>query len=192
VPTVLPGVVILIALAIGVAWVLRVRGRAVLRIPAAVTLVALVAVFLSQSVPVRRHDEWKGSFALTQQLADLSGSKSGIFVWEPQREQGCCAGPTALFATPLWLVHDGLSASLPLDHSTRNAILATYAKHFPGRPVFVVGDTPDLPDGIDPATVQPVLTRHLELPMWDESDTERPAGAHQVPIDIAVWRVRGT
>ncbi|MDT7538178.1 MAG: hypothetical protein QOI82_1763 [Actinomycetota bacterium] len=192
VPTVLPGIVMLMALAIACAWVVRVRGRAVLRGPAVLALGGLVAVFLSQSLPVRRHDEWKGSFAVTQQLADLSGDKSGLYLWEPQGEQGCCAGPTALFATPVWLVHDGLSALLPGDHGRRAEIIALYAKHFPGRPVFIVGDTPDLPDGVDPSTVEPILTRHLELPMWDESDTSRPAGSHQVPVDIAVWHVRGT
>ena len=192
VPSVLPGIVILMALAIACAWVIRVRGRAVLRVPALIVLVGLVAVFLSQSLPVRRHDEWKGSFALTQQIADLSGDRSGLYLWEPQGEQGCCAGPTALFATPVWLVHDGLSALLPLDHARRNEILTAYAKRFPDKPLFVVGDTADLPEGIDPATVEPVLTRHVELPMWDESDTQRPAGAHQVPVDIAVWHVRGT
>ena len=160
--------------------------------PAAVALAGLVAVFLSQSLPLRSHDEWKGSFALTQQIADLSGDRSGIYLWEPQSEQGCCAGPTALFATPVWLVHDRLSALLPLDHAMRAGILAEYAAHFPGRPLFVVGDTPDLPEGVDPDTVEPVLTRHVELPMWDESDTQRPAGSHQVPVDIAVWHVTGT
>jgi hypothetical protein len=194
VPTVLPGIVMLIALAIACAWVIRMRGRALLRVPAVLALVGLVAVFLSQSLPVRRHDEWKGSFALTQQIADLSGSRNGIYLWEPLKEQGCCAGPTALFATPVWLVHDGLSALLPGDpnHARRQQIIASYAKYFRGRPLFIVGDTPDLPDGIDPATVEPVLVRHVELPMWDESDTARPAGAHQVPVDIAVWHVRGT
>jgi hypothetical protein len=192
VPTVLPGIVVLIAVAIACGWVVRLRGRAVLRIPAGFALVGLLVVFLSQSLPVRRHDEWKGSFAVTKQIADLSGGRSGIYMWEPQRDQGCCAGPTALFATPVWLVHDGLSGLLPLDPAMRAGILAEYAKHFPGRPLFVVGDTPDLPAGVDPATVEPVLTRHVQLPMWDESDTQRPAGSHQVSIDIAVWHVTGT
>jgi hypothetical protein len=97
-----------------------------------------------------------------------------------------------LFATPVWLVHDGLSALLPLDPLRRGEILKAYAEHFPDRPLFVVGDTPDLPEGVDPALVEPVLTRHIDLPMWDESDTKRPAGAHEVPVDIAVWHVRGT
>ncbi|MDT7570386.1 MAG: hypothetical protein QOE05_560 [Actinomycetota bacterium] len=194
VPTVLPGFVILMALALACAWVIRVRGRAVLRGPALLALAGLVAVFLSQSVPLRRHDEWKGSFAVTQQIADLSGDRSGIYLWEPQDDQGCCAGPTALFATPVWLVHDKLSALLPAgkNRGRRQEIIAAYAKQFPGRPIFVVADDPELPDNIDPASVEPVFVRHLELPMWDESDTQRPAGAHQVPVDIAVWHVRGT
>jgi hypothetical protein len=190
VPTVLPGVVVLMALAIGVAWVVRVRGRALLRIPAALTLAALVAVFLSQSLPLRRHDEWKGSFALTQAISDLSPGTRGVYLWEPQ--QGCCAGPTQLLATPLWLAHDELSILLPVDPNARAQIIALYAKHFAGEPVFIVGDTPDLPTGIDPATVDPVMSKHVELPMWDESDTVRPAKAHQVPVDVAVWRVHGT
>jgi hypothetical protein len=192
VPTVLPGVVVLIALAIAIGWVVRVRGRAVLRLPAALALAGLLAVFLSQSLPLRKHDEWKGSFALSQQIADLSGNTNGVYLWEPQGEQGCCAGPTALFATPVWLVHNDLSALLPVDHAQRMTILRLYAQHFPGRPLFVVGDTPDLPDGVDPAAVQAVLTEHVQLPMWDESDTARPSGSHQVPVDIAVWRLRGT
>ncbi|MCU1589045.1 MAG: hypothetical protein JWP11_301 [Frankiales bacterium] len=192
VPTVLPGIVMLMALAIAVAWVARIRGRHLLRIPAVLAAVALVAVFLSQSLPLRGHDEWKGSFALTQQISDLSGGSAGIYLWEPQGEQGCCAGPTALFATPLWLQHDKLSALLPVDHNARMGILQLYAKKFPGRPIFVVGDQPEVPEGVDPATVQPVMTKQVELPMWDESDTRRPAAAHQVQVDIAVWRVRGT
>jgi hypothetical protein len=190
VPTVLPGVVVLIALAIGVAWVVRIRGRALLRIPAALTAVGLVAVFLSQSIPVRRHDEWKGSFALAQSISDLSPGTRGVYLWEPQ--QGCCAGPTQLFATPLWLAYDELSILLPVDPNARAQIISLYAKHFAGEPVFIVGDTPDLPSGIDPATVDPVMSKHVELPMWDESDTVRPAKAHEVPVDVAVWRVHGT
>ena len=190
VPTVLPGVVILVALAIAVGWVLLVRGRALLRIPAALALVGLVAFFLSESLPLRGHDEWKGSFAVTQQLSDLSPGAQGIYLWEPQ--QGCCTGPTQLFATPLWLAHNELSALLPIDPAMRASIIAGYAKHFTGQPIFVVGDKPELPQGIDPASVQPVLTEHVDLPMWDESDTVRPAGSHNVPVDIAVWRVLGT
>jgi hypothetical protein len=92
----------------------------------------------------------------------------------------------------VWLVHDGLSALLPLAPERRGEIVTAYAKHFPNRPIFIVGDTPELPAGVDPSTAEPVLTRQLTLPMWDESDTRRPAGSHEVPVDLAVWHVRGT
>lgn len=190
VPTVLPGIVILVALALGVACVIRIRGHALLRIPAALTLGWLVWVFLSQSLPLRGHDEWKGSFAVTQALSDLSPGTRGIYLWEPL--QGCCAGPTQLFATPLWLAHDELSALLPLDPTARAQIISLYASHFRGEPVFVVGDKPVLPAGIDPATVRLVRTEHVELPMWNESNLHRPTRSHLVSVDVAVWRVRGT
>ncbi|GAC1439606.1 MAG: hypothetical protein NVS3B26_03040 [Mycobacteriales bacterium] len=190
VPTVLPGVVILIALAVAAAWVVAIRGRRLLQVPAAVALLGLTAVFLSQSLPLRGHDEWKGSFELTQRLSDLSPGVRGIYLWEPQ--QGCCTGPTQLFATPLWLAHDELSALLPVDPNMRAQIVTEYAQHFHGQPVFVIGDKSELPTGVDPATVQPVMSAHAEFSMWDESDTMRPVTAHLVPVDISVWRVRGT
>jgi hypothetical protein len=192
VPSVLPGIVILIALAVGVAFVLRIRGRALLRIPALLLVAGLLGVFLGQSLPLRSHDEWKGSFELTAQISALSGDARGIYLWEPITDQGCCAGPTQLLATPVWLARGELSALLPLDKANRAAIIALYAKHFPDDPVFVVGDTPEVPAGIDPSTLQPVLSEKVELPMWDESDTSRPAHAHQVPVSVSVWRVRGT
>jgi hypothetical protein len=92
----------------------------------------------------------------------------------------------------VWLAHDKVSALLPVDPGARAGIIATYAKHFAGQPVFIVGDKPEVPRGIDVATLQPVMSRHVDLPMWDESDAVRPSGSHQVPVDIAVWRVRGT
>lgn len=190
VPTVLPGVLMLIALAIALGFVLKIRGRALLRIPATLALVGLTAAFLSQSLPLRSHDEWKGSFELTKEISDLSPGARGIYLWEPQ--QGCCAGPTQLLATPVWLARDEVSALLPVDPNARAQIVALYAKHFAGQPVFVVADSAELPTGLDPATMQPVMSKRAELPMWDESDTVRPAAAHVVPVNIVVWRVRGT
>jgi hypothetical protein len=192
VPTVVPGFVLLVALAIGVAWVLRIRGRALLRPPAAVALLGLLAAFLSQSLPLRSHDEWKGSFAVTETLAGLSKGANGLYLWEPTADQGCCQGPTQLFAIPVWLARGRLSVLLPSLPEARAERIAVYAKRYPHSPIFIVGDKPDVPAGVDPATVALILTKHVQLPMWDESNEVRPAAAHSVPVDIAVWRVRGT
>lgn len=190
VPTVLPGIMILIALAIafGILW--RYRGRAPLRIPAALALLGLVGTFLSQSLPLRRHDEWAGSPAATARISALAGDREGLFLWEPG--QGCCAGPTQLFATPLWFIHGEMSVLLPQLPERRTEIIAAYRQAFPGRPVFVVADSDQLPAGVSPAAVDPVDLFPVTLPMWDETYEERPTGAHDVRLQVAVWRVRGT
>lgn len=195
VPTVLPGIVILIALALAFFVVWRFRGRLVTAVPAVAALAGLLAFFLSQSMPLRSHDEWKGSFELTEAISDLAGGQDGVYLWEP--EQGCCAGVTQLLVTPTWLQHGQLSALL----WTRAAVAAgyprqeqveRYAEQFEGRPVFVVADKGELPEGIDPATVQPVLDRQVLLPMWEESDDFRPDEPREIPVHVSVWRVLGT
>jgi hypothetical protein len=69
VSNVVPGLVILMALALGFALVWRWKGRRVLAIPAVAVTAALVATFLSQSLPVRRHDEWGGSFGVSEAVS---------------------------------------------------------------------------------------------------------------------------
>lgn len=195
VPTVLPGVLILVALAIAFFLVWRFRGRLLTAVPAALALAGLLGFFLSQSLPLRGHDEWKGSFALSESIAELSGDRDGVYLWET--DQGCCASVTQLLAVPVWLQHGGLSALLwsraAMDTGlSRDEQIARYAEQFPDRPLFVVGDNGELPEGIDPSTVEPVLDRRTTLPIWEESDDERPDEARDVPVHVSVWRVVGT
>jgi hypothetical protein len=188
VPTVMPGIIVLVALAVAFGFVWRFRGRAVLRIPAVLVLAGLVAVFLSQSLPTRSHDEWKGSLQIAQQVSDLSPGAQGIYVWEHQ--QPCCNGPTQLFAIPVWLAHGEVSVLLPADPALRTPILDEYQTAFPDRPMFVLADGGGLPSGIDPSRVTPVAHIQARLPMWDESDVRRPTGSHEVPVDLLVWRLK--
>jgi hypothetical protein len=194
VPTVLPGVVVLIALALAFLVVWRWRGRQLTALPAVAGLVALVAVFLSQSLPLRAHDEFRGSFALTAQIAALPGQQDGVYLWE--LDQGCCSGPTRLLATPVWLQHGQLSALLPgdaalaADPDLRSRVLDRYAARFPHAALYVVADGGELPEGIDPSRVEPVLDRRVVLPVWEESDVERPDEPVGVPVHVTVWRVR--
>lgn len=197
VPTVLPGILILLALAIAFFAVKRYRGRLWTTLPALAALAGLVALFLSQSLPLRQHDEWRGSFAISQRIADLAGNKQGIFLWE--FDQGCCANPTRLFATPVWLQHGQLSGllasddNMALDGNARSTVIDLTHQAFPGRPVFLVADGKGgLPEGIDPSTVEPVDRIKAELPIWEESDTERPDEVRQLPVEINVWHVLGT
>ena len=188
VPTVMPGIFILIAIAIAFAVVWPYRGRLLLRVGSVVALGGLVAVFLSQSLPTRSHDEWKGSLEIAQQISELSPGAQGIYVWEHQ--QPCCNGPTQLFAIPVWLAHGEVSVLLPADPARRTPILDQYQTAFPDRPMFVLADGGGLPSGIDPARVTPVAHITARLPMWDESDLARPTGTHEVPVDLLVWRLK--
>ncbi len=194
VPTVLPGILVLVALAIAFAVVWRYRGRAWLRLPGAVALVALVAYFLSQSLPLRSHDEWSGSNEVTTRIAAAAGGTQGLFLFEPLGSpgQGCCTGPTQLFATPVWLVRDQVSGLLPVDPAGRAALLADYRRRFPGMPMFVVADKGEVPQGVDPAALTPVDRIRTTLPMWEEDNFARPDEAWEVPVDLAIWRVTGT
>ena len=196
VPTVLPGILVLIALAIAFFFVWRFRDRLWTRVPAVLALGGLVAFFLSQSLPLRAHDEWAGSYALTEEIAELSGDRRGVYLWE--FDQGCCSNTTRLLATPVWLHHGQLSVLLPSDASmavdgnARATVIDRYAERFEGDPIYIVTDDPGLPAGIDPATVEPVLARRTTLPMWEESNTERPDEPTDVPLDVFVWHVKGT
>jgi hypothetical protein len=195
VPTVLPGILLLVALAIAFAVVWRYQGRLgrsrpVLRVPALLVLAGLVGVFLSQSLPLRGHDEWKGSVEVAARVSALSPGERGLYLWEPN--QGCCTGPTQLFATPVWLAEGELSGLLPIDPAQRAPVIDVYRRTFPGAPVFVVGDKGSLPQGLDPAAVEPVDRVAYALPMWEESDLSRPDEAKVVRGELSVWRVRGT
>ena len=195
VPTVLPGLVVLIALALAFFLVWRYRGRLLTAVPAAAALAGLLVFSLSQSVPLRGHDEWRGSFEVSARIAAVAGDERGTFLWEA--DQGCCAGPTRLFATPVWLQHGQLSALLPSDAGVaegydRAAFLDRYVERFGSGPVLVVADAGELPAGLDAGRLEQVLDLQTSLPMWEESDLERPDEAREVPVHVTVWRVRGT
>ena len=194
VPTVLPGFIILVTLALAFFVVHRFAGRALLRVPAVLAFLALVGVFLSQSLPLRSHNEWDGSFAISKQIADLAGNEQGVFFWASN--QSCCAAVTSLFATPVWLQRDQISALLPDDATQlaqpaiRRSMIARYSQRFPGQPMFLVSRAGFVPAGIDPGSLEPVAHIQKSLPFWEESDVHRPAKQVRVPFDISIWKIR--
>ncbi|MCW2666426.1 MAG: hypothetical protein JWN57_1388, partial [Frankiales bacterium] len=194
IPTVLPGILVLVALAIAFAVVWRYRGRAWLRVPAGLALAGLVAFFLSQSLPLRSHDEWGGSLDITERVAGLAGAEQGLYLWEPLGSPGqaCCASTTQLFATSVWLVHGQVSGLLPTDPGQRAALVADYRARFPTMAIFVLADRGEVPQGLDPAALTPVDHIVTTLPMWEESNDERPDEAREIPVDLSIWRVTGT
>ncbi len=188
VPTVLPGVVVLIALALGVALTLGVpRYRLALRGAALAVVAFLLVTFLGQSLPLRDHDEFGGSFAITAEIAALAGDRRGVYLWQPC--DGCTPEPGLLFAAAVWLERDQLSALVPREAGKRAAYVDSFRRAFPGQPLFVVWRGGNRPEGLAAVPLRRVRSWHTSLPVWRESDTERPASAIRLGVDFTVWRV---
>ena len=183
VPVVLPGLFALVALALAFALAWRWRGRFVLRVPAVLAAAGLGVVYLTQSVPLRGHDEFGGSFAVSERLSALSGDARGVYLWQ---RVGCCNKPTSLWATPVWLERGELSVLLPGDLHRVAPYVASYRRAFPSDPMFVVWEGPAPPPA--PGLVE---VDHLvgTLPFWEESDIARPDENEGVTYDFRVYRV---
>jgi hypothetical protein len=191
VPTVVPGMVILIGIAL--AWLWSVRPR---QLRWAGPVVALLlggfvgAVQVHESRPLRSHDEWGGSYGIVQAVAGLSGNQQGVYLWQPASY--CCAAPQTLFASPLWLVANEQSMLLPGAEARVPGFIQAYVRQFPDRPVFLVYDRTSRPPALPGLATTPVARFTGALPHWIESPISRPAYAQQIRFDFTVFRVSRT
>jgi hypothetical protein len=196
-PTVLPLVLMLIALALGVALTAVCRrrdgiyrwfsGRRVwtLRLAAVASIVGLLAFYLSESWPLRNHDEFGGSFAISSRIAADAGGKQGVFLW--QRAPACCGYAETLFGAAIWLERNQISALLPAQPQLDAGYIHSFAKGFPGQPVFVVWhgqQKPDLP-GVQLTVTDRVVT---SLQYWEESNIHRPRRPRSLTVSFVVYR----
>jgi hypothetical protein len=182
VPVVLAAVIILVAVAL--ARGLRSR---LLRPAAAVLAVYLLATFLHQSLPLRRHEEFAGAQAVVRQLAQVT--RGGVLLWEPGR---CCTSATRLFALPVWLQEGVPSSPLATLPRLRPQYVQQVARAFPDRPLFVAWSGTALPQDVGPVRLEAVAHVVAQLRVWQESDVVRPDSAVSVPVDVTVWRVQTT
>lgn len=186
VSTVLPGMVLLIALGIAGLWVLRGRLAVPRRVAAAVLTAFLVAVFAHQSLPLRQHDEWGGTEAIGRHLAALGGGRQGVFLWQPAAY--CCAAPTTLLAGPLWLEQDQISVLLPSVQRNIAGYVGAYVRHFTSQPVYLVYERGS-PAQLAGLRVTVVRQFAGTLPWWEQSSTHRPNHELQVPYHFTVYQV---
>jgi hypothetical protein len=197
VPTILPLVLIMIALILGVlltAVIARAPGwrgwlgghRAwLLRLGALAGAVAIVTFYLNESWPLRSHQEFGGSFAVSASIAATAGDKQGIFLWQPN--ESCCVAPSYLFAEAIWFERDQVSALLPTDPTQMADYVRAFQKGFPGQPVFIIWqgqNKPDLP-GLQLTVANRIQTH---LPIWQESVNHRPKHAIDIPVNFAIYR----
>ncbi|MDQ2846949.1 MAG: glycosyltransferase family 39 protein [Actinomycetota bacterium] len=192
VPTLVPGMIILIAVALAAVWSTRSTWIAwAARLLTIAGVVAIAWVYVGQSAPLRHHDEMAGSYNVTANMAALAGGQQGVFLWDSSGP--CCGQPSLLFGGPL-LMYDGeVSVSLPTDVPAIGAYVAAYAKRFPDRPLFVVfqGGTlsPQVRAQLADFTVTAVQRVQTSMPIWEQSAVHRPDHATGIAVDITVYRL---
>ncbi len=187
IPTAVPLIVVLIALAL--AWLITRQGRhrrAGLALGLVLTA-GMTAAFLAQSVPVARHREWAGSWGFLQQIDDLAGERQAVFLWTgPTDDEN---EPRRNFGGPLWFVHDQLSATLPSTEPAPADVQA-YVDAFPDHEVFVLTADAALPPSLDASDYDPLGRIDGTMTIWEEQIRSRPDEAVQLTQTVWAWRWR--
>jgi hypothetical protein len=159
----------------------------VVRLAAGGATLFLLAVFLGQSLPLRHHHEMNGSFQFTQRIAAVAGQRQGVFLWQRPSHPLL---PADMFGAAVWMERGQISAMLPGSDSP--AYVRSFINGFPGQPVFLVWSGDGAPPGYQTLGLHRVLRIDSSMPMWNESDTQRPDAAHTIPVNLSVWQVAGT
>jgi hypothetical protein len=170
----------------GLLWGMR---NLLTRAVAVLATLGLVGYFLTQSVPVRQHEEWTGSFALSREVAALSGGTGptgGVFL---VGTFPCCEAADKVLGAALWLERDQLAVSLGPDQVAQT--VAQYVRAFPRRKVFVVAPGPQPPAGSEGLRLTEVFRTDATTSLWREQLEPRPDGAVAVREAATVWRVDG-
>jgi hypothetical protein len=187
VPIILPGLVVLIAVAVG-AGLAFAAGPARLRWPvraaAALAAAALLVAFAGQSLPLRHHQEHGGSFEVTQRIARAAGGRQGVFLWEHSPSLYDVAYS---FGGPVWLQQGQVSALLPQRPDPD--YVRAFVRGFPGQPVFLVTKGHNAPRAYAGLGLRRADRITYVMPVWEETYTSRPDAAVRVPLRFSLWRV---
>jgi hypothetical protein len=186
-----------IAVAAAVAWARTARRPLPLLAGAAGLGVAalMVVTGLSQSLPLRSHREWGGSFEVTARIAALGtgGPALGTGAARPDARavfalvQTSPPDTSTLFGAPLWFQRGQLSVLLPREPGA--ADLAAIRRAFPDRPLLVVGDARrGLPPGLRNAGLTQVDAFPASMPFWEQATEHRPDHAGTIDVNVGVWR----
>ena len=154
----------------------------------AAALIGITAFGLSQSWPLRSHDEFGGSFALTSRIANLAPKGEGIFLF--RKPTSCCWNAGAVLAGPVMFGRGQLSALLPPATNTTGSAnyVREFQRAFPGRPIFIVWDSPTSPD-LPGVPITPVHTEDVALPIWEQTAEHRPRTSLTLHERMTIYRV---
>ena len=155
----------------------------------AALVIGLTAFYLSESWPLRSHNENGGSVEVEKAIAAVAGPQRGVFLW--QRSNYCCDAPYQLFGGPVFTITDQSSALLPPPSNLEKSAIAKYVDHFEptGRPVFYVADGKHTPPDVAGVTSTKVLQLQGSLPHMEETYTSRPKKRRDYPYNLTVYRL---
>jgi hypothetical protein len=189
VPIILPGLVVLIAVALAAGLALAAGPRRLrwpVRAGSAVAAGFLLVVFAGQSLPLRHHQEHGGSFETAQRIAQAAGGRQGVFLWE---RSSSLYDVAYLFGGPVWLQQGQISALLPRQPDP--AYVRSFVRGFPAQPVFLVTRGHSWPKAYASLGLRAVDKVTYVMPVWRETYTTRPSDAVGVPLRFTIWRIEG-
>src|SRR6266536_1677382 len=189
VPVIVPGLVVLIAIALGAGLSVAAGPswrRWLVRAVSAVATISLLVVFATQSLPLRHHQEHGGSFEAVQRIANAAGDRQGVFLWQQPSE---ARGAAYSFGGAVWLQQGQVSALLPKQPDA--AYARSFVRGFPGQPVFLVTSGRLAPRGYASLGLRLADRFTYLMPMWEETYLTRPSKARTVPIPVSIWRIQG-
>jgi hypothetical protein len=162
--------------------------RALSALLGAAALVGVTVFGLSQSWPLRSHDEFGGSFALTARIDHLAPEGQGIFLF--RRPTSCCWNAGSVLEAPLMFGRGQLSAMMPpaTDPEASANYVREFQRAFPGRPLFIVWDSPT-PPSLPGVQFTPVSTENVVLPMWGVGVDHRPRTSVSIPENMTIYKV---
>jgi len=191
VTTVVPGMVLLMGFGAALIFLLLRRYLNMLIASGAIAalVIGLMVFYLSQSWPLRSHNENGGSVEIEKQIASLAGDRHGVFLWE--KSHYCCNAPYQLFGGPLFATVGQSSALMPTDPAQVSSSVARYINYFKasGRPVFYIADRDHPAPAVAGVTSTKVLQLAGALPHWQETFISRPKKRHDYPYEFTVYRM---
>lgn len=188
IPAVVPGVMLLIAVA--VVWAVgnslrRSSARWSLRLTGGVVVLVLLVRFTSQSLPLHSHREMDGSWDAAASVAATAGDEDGVFLYT-EIDEGIYDPLRNTAGAVLWIFGQ-TAARLPDDY--RMSTIERYQAAFPHQPVFIVTDTDHVPPRLPTDRFELAGAVDDEIIVWDEPMTHVPDRAVAVPQYMTIWRL---
>lgn len=191
IPSAVPAIVLLAAMALCAVVVLRPRRRRAGYAVVGAVLAFTVVMQTAQSWGLRGHDEKGGTRGVALAVAATAGDRRGVYLWE---DIGCCLSPALMFGSTTWLMGGADSAYLP-DRGDEwgeflHGVLDAAAPL--DQPVYMVLNAGEsIPLGLpDSLSLTPITRITGNLQVWEETTDYRPDESLLWDYDIAIYEVR--